>query len=147
MQHSLATTARTDKALRPRDITLTRVTSLVAIAAGLLDEIGWARHISALTQIASGLPTMKPLAGLCFILVGTAVLLLNNPRREAGGVSRERRAIPFAVSALAIVVLLICGATFFESAGITGTTVDTLLFTNAISADKVVFPGRMSLAT
>lgn len=90
---------------------------------------------------------MKPLEAACFILVGTAVLLLNNPRIEAGKVLNKSRTILFVVSGLAIVVLLICGATLFEYAGTTGTTVDKLLFGTAISAEKTALPGRMSVTT
>jgi PAS domain S-box-containing protein len=113
----------------------------------LLDEVGWALQIPALTQIGSGFPTMKPLEAACFILVGTAVLLLNNPRIQAGKILNKSRAILFVVSGLAIVVLLICGATLFEYAGTRGTTVDQLLFSTAVSAEKAAFPGRMSVVT
>ena len=110
MMLSLPTTPQTDKRLHLQDLALARVASLVAITAGLLDEVGWALQIPALTQIGSGFPTMKPLEAACFILVGTAVLLLNNPRIQAGKILNKSRAILFVVSGLAIVVLLICGA-------------------------------------
>ncbi|HYK39192.1 MAG TPA: PAS domain S-box protein, partial [Candidatus Eremiobacteraceae bacterium] len=143
----LSTTLQTDKRLHLQGLALARVASLVAIAAGLLGEIGWALQIPALTQIGPGFPTMKPLEAACLILVGPAVLLLNNPRIEAGKVLNKSRAILLVVSGLAIVVLLICGATVFEYAGTTGTTVDQLLFSTAVSAEKAAFPGRMSVVT
>jgi PAS domain S-box-containing protein len=148
MPLSLAKTSQIDKPLHAQDIALARVASFAAIATGSLDEVGWALRIPALTQIVPGFPTMKPLTGVCFILVGIAVLLLNNPRRASAAAAKANHGIHFAaVTVLAMVVLLIGLATFFEYAGITGSTVDKLLFREAVSAGTRSIPGRISIAT
>ncbi|MBS1841854.1 MAG: PAS domain S-box protein [Acidobacteria bacterium] len=130
-----------NKSLNPLDIAFVKTASVAAIAVGCLDHVGWALRLPALTQVVSSFPTMKPLTGLCFILVGTAVTLLSGEESEVG----RRSKLVAATCALA--VLLICAATFLEYAGITGRTVDALLFHEAVAADPATYPGRISFAT
>ncbi len=125
---------------------LARVAALVAITTGFLDEVGWALHIPVLTQIVSGFPTMKPLTAACFILAGIAVLLVSSIAQREHGNKEPTRGTSLLVSVLAIVILLICVATIFEYTGMTGTTVDKLLFGAAVSAEKTAWPGRISIA-
>jgi signal transduction histidine kinase/DNA-binding response OmpR family regulator/CHASE3 domain sensor protein len=111
----------------------------LVIAIGVAALIGWLFDIQVLKSVIPGLVTMKANTALCFVLSGTALLLLaptpNPPGRKSAG-----RGLALLVSLVGI--LTFCEYLFGWRLGI-----DELLVRDDDFRIWTVAPGRMSLMT
>src|SRR5690349_5336181 len=78
---------------------LSRVGAALVIAVGVSVLVGWSLHIDSLKRVFPDLIAMNPVTALCFILSGTALILLY-PLHP----TRKRR---HAAEILAFLVLLV----------------------------------------
>lgn len=106
---------------------------------GVVVLIGWLLGLDLLKSSIPGASTMKPLAALAFVLAGGALAGL-----PAEGERRSRR---MALRLLASLTGLIGVATIVEYGLGLDLRIDTWLFPEAVSAEPLVFPGRMAGAT
>lgn len=105
---------------------------IVCIAAAVM--AGWLLRVLTLTSWLSGQVTTKFNAGLCLLLLGTAVILL---------ASRGARARPVAF-ALALAVLAVAGATVLEHLSGIDFGIDQAVVRDTSSAP---YPGRFAVQT
>jgi hypothetical protein len=95
--------------------------------------IGWALESQLLKQIVPGLPSTKPTAAVCLILLGIAVTtILRRPRRQWVG--------PAATAGAG----LLAGVSLLEYALDRDLLIDRLLFRGAVDRDP--YGGRMALS-
>ncbi|GEM_PF-6495350 len=113
----------------------------VSILIGALVLVGWAFDIIALKSVLPGKIAMKPNTAICFILIGTALMLLilEAGQHVASG-ARRKVAVACATLAAAIGLATLCEYLFGVDLGI-----DRLLFRNLLLAKAD--PGRMAAAT
>jgi hypothetical protein len=102
--------------------------------------LGWAANIPWLTSLSSRFVTMKPITVLCFLFSGISLSLL--APTPAMTEARSRLAQAFAV-----LVVLVGIATTIEFVGTTDLHFEDLLFRHALYATRILYPGRMSIAT
>jgi hypothetical protein len=108
-------------------------TGIGTAALGVLALIGWACDSRLLKQFVPGLPSTKPTAAVCLVLLGIAVTaLVREPRRRWIGPAATAGA-----GLIAVVSLL-------EYALHRDLLVDRLLFPDAVARDP--YGGRMALA-
>ena len=113
---------------------LSRYLSLFVALGGVLVIAGWALDIRFLKSVLPGLVSMTPLTAVNFILIGTAVFILNT----VAGRKTERFC-----AFLACVVWSVAFATLVEYCFRVNLGIDTLLFTRQVTEIRF-FPGRMS---
>jgi PAS domain S-box-containing protein len=107
--------------------TTSRVASSLVVAAGAAALLGWTFDVRALASIYPGWTAMNPLAAVCFILSGSALLLL---RREPA-----LRGTRWAGGAAAVCAGVVAGLALVKLS-------DFLPF-GQIAVDRVLFAGRL----
>jgi len=116
---------------------LPTIGSLFIMAVGCLVLLGWTFDISLLKSTAPGFVTMKPNAALCFLIFGAALWFsTNNPFANNYKLWAMRGG---AVSVLLIGLLTLAEFLFNINFGI-----DRILFSQQISDEEDLYPGRMS---
>ena len=103
------------------------------VALGVLVLIGWAVDSSALTRIAPGMPSMKPLTAVAMILIGAALVLLA-PAESPG--ARHRLGVGLGAAATLIAAAVLAEYLFGDLG------IDDLLF-----GDSQADAGRPSSVT
>jgi hypothetical protein len=115
----------------------------VVLTAALV-LVGWALDLTPLKSIAPGRVAMQPNTALCFILVGSALGLLQAPSGRSETLAAPRKLLGRACAWLALLVGLV---TLGEHLLGFNAGIDDLLFRKALLATKAPFPGRMAHAT
>ncbi len=113
-----------------------RCLGYVSAAIGVICLIGWTLGIDSLTRVIPGLVTMKPNAGLGFMVAGISLWAL---RGDAQG---RRLAIGLATSVGAI-----GGLTLFEYVSGIGLGIDEILGREPHNSVGSLHPGRMHPTT
>jgi two-component system, cell cycle sensor histidine kinase and response regulator CckA len=111
---------------------------LMVIVTGLLVITGWGLHIEVFKSVLPGLVTMKVNVALCLLLLGSALLLLQEergPRTQFAG-----RLLALLAAALGLATL--SQYHFGWDLGI-----DQLFFNQAVGSEPVLYSGRMAPAT
>ena len=137
-----------DLTLASRFRSFSHISSVFAIAVGLLTLVGWLADIQVLKSIAPLLPSMKANSALCLVLVGLALWLLQE-RSSLGATDRPRK--DFISRNASIVcagsVALVACLTFLEYALGWDFRIDQLLFNDAGGPFEMTPAGRMAPAT
>jgi two-component system, NarL family, sensor histidine kinase UhpB len=118
---------------------ITRATSLLTITVGCLVLIGWFLNIPGLKSLLPGIAPIKFNTGVCFVLSGIALYLLDVP---AG--SRYRKTVVIVSS---LMVLLTGLLSFSQYAFGWNLGIDELLWKDGPLTAATQSPGRMSLLT
>src|SRR4051812_19853222 len=116
----------------------TRFLSLLVIVIGAIGLAGWILGIPAFKTVFPGLVTMKANTGICLILLGASLLLL---QRDPPLPASRRVARGLAAFAVLISVLSLCEHIFGWDLHI-----DQLLFHESAEEAGQSFPGRMGPA-
>ena len=116
--------------------TISGAAGWTAVVVGAVVLLGWLLDIDWLKSFVPGLLTMKPNTALCFVTLGSALLL-------SGGGRRARRA----ADALAVFVVAIAGATLAQYVLGVDLGLDQVLFREPAGAVGTVTPARMSPIT
>ena len=117
---------------------LTTIIGIIVIFVSVLVCIGTISRSTVLTSVSPFWVNIKINTAVCFLLAGFALLLLN----------KNRKFFNFIAFALAILILLISGATLFEYISGVDLRIDELLLTDIRPLTPGTFsPGRMSLVT
>ena len=117
-------------------IRLSHVVGVLTVGVGLAVLAGWAFHITMLKAVLSGYVTMKANTALCFILGGMSLLV--------GYLSRSRRWKRVCSPLLALLMLLISGATLVEYVTGRSLGLDQFLFRDDPVSAYTSDPGRMA---
>lgn len=104
--------------------------------------LGWMFDVMALKSIMPGFTTMKPNSALGFILCGSALFLFQLGRKSENQNLKMHVSQVLGGGAGFIGFLTLAEYNFGLNPGI-----DTLLFENAVRAENIEFPGRMSPVT
>ncbi len=116
---------------------LARAAGLLAFIIGGLTLVGWATGTDALIRILPGLAPMKPNTGLCFMFCGLSLWLhCMAEAPKAIGTARLLAAAP----------LLIGSVTMLEHFTAWAPGLDLWMFGDALRADGLPNPGRMTHA-
>jgi PAS domain S-box-containing protein len=115
-----------------------KILSLIVIVVGAVGLTGWLLDISSFKTVLPGLVTMKANTGICLMLLGTSLFLLEN--ENASGPIRRIAQMLAAFSAL-VGALSLSEHVFGWNLGI-----DQLLFRESLSEAGPSFPGRMGPA-
>ena len=118
---------------------LAKVLGMLTILLGLSVLAGWALHIESLKTVLPGYVSMAPNTALCFTLSGMALLI--------GYLSRPRAWKKTCASMLAMLVILIGGATLAEYPSHQSPGLDQWLFTDSLASAGEAHPGRMAPQT
>jgi PAS domain S-box-containing protein len=118
--------------------TPSKVFSLLVIAIGAVGVTGWVLDIPAFKTVFPGLVTMKANTGICLMLVGVALFLLEN---DNAGRSPRLVARMFSLLAVLVGAASLCEHLFGWNLGI-----DQLLFHESLAEAGPSFPGRMGPA-
>ncbi len=114
---------------------LSHTLSLIAASIGAIGFAGWVFEIDALKRIHPALVTMKANTGLCLMLAGLAVALLNE--ENVRGIRRR------VSQGCAIVISTVGSLTLGEYLGWWQSGIDQVLFQESIESAGRSFPGRM----
>ena len=118
---------------------VSNVLSAIVLAAGACILAGWIFDIQWLKSLLIAFRPSKANSGLCFMLAGAALLLVNASRGRSRGIRALGRALALAVIALSAMIL-------FEYIFGVNLGIDQLLAKDTLVAG-VAIPGRMALAT
>lgn len=132
------------RSVETRFVTGSRIGALMTVAIGLAALAGWAFDLPRLTSVLPGLVTMKANAAVCFVLLGTALLLVH------AAPSASRREAALAKSAVLLIVAFVAAAaalTLAQDLFGLDLGVDQLLFREAAGGAHTTNPGRMSPGT
>jgi signal transduction histidine kinase len=114
-------------------------TAIATIMIGFLVLIGWALDLIVLKSVLSGMSPMKPNTAVCFVLLGSALYLLQFHDLAAQGM-RQKRSAQIAAGLAAVVGL----ATLAEYVLAVDLGIDRLLFHHAVAEYPGIYPGRMA---
>ena len=124
---------------RPTSSDPAALAGLAATAVGIVALVGWILGIDALKSLLPGLLTMKVNTAICFVLLGSALLVLSratdDPRARSAGVL---------LAGAAASVALATGGQYVTGIDL---GIDQLLFTDPAGSVGTVVPGRMSPVT
>ena len=84
----------------PKSRRIATVAAVLAVALGTMALAGLWLHIEVLRSLHSGWSPMGPNSALCFVLLGSALLLVQGTRSRSGTVAAQ---------ALALIVALLAG--------------------------------------
>jgi len=140
--------ALSDLTLVSRYRSFSHISSVFAIAVGLLTLVGWLADIQVLKSIAPPLPSMKANSALCLVLVGLALWLLQE-RASLGATDRPRKDLISRNASIVCAgsVALVACLTFLEYALGWDFRIDQLLFNDAGGPFEMTPAGRMAPAT
>ena len=113
------------------------VLSWLVLFFGLLVYLGWAVHSPALTSILPNQATMKANTALCFILLGAALVLHQQPGL------RKQRAARLLASVVCLLALLTLAQFLFK----VNLGIDEFPFVDDMGSVATDAPGRMSVPT
>lgn len=113
------------------------VLSWLVLIFGLLVYLGWAAHSAALASILPNQATMKANTALCFILLGAALVLHQQPSL------RKQRAARLLASLVCLLALLTLAQFLFKI----NLGIDEFPFVDDMGSVTTDAPGRMSAST
>lgn len=119
-------------ALTPFANRIAQTASILSILSGAITLLGWYADLPALRSVAPHFAPMAPNAGLCFIVIGVALWLVNTPRA-------------FYARGLGGLIIVIAGATLSQSVFAVDLGIDRLLLPAAHPRHAEI--ERMSSAT
>jgi len=115
---------------------LAQILGVLTILLGLAVLAGWALHIESLKSVLPGYVSMAPNSALCFVLSGATLLI--------GYLSRPRAWKKHCSVFLALLVVLIAGATLSEYVARQSLGLDQWLFADSVISPGTHYPGRMA---
>jgi two-component system, cell cycle sensor histidine kinase and response regulator CckA len=138
---------RKDRVTESREVRnwslFSRAAGAAALLVGSLTFVGWLLGIRAFMSVFPGLATMRPVAALCFALIGVSLWLIQLNSGEQGTHSRRIRPAQGLSGVVGLVGLLTLAEHLFHL----NLGMDEILFRRALQATGILHPGRMAGAT